>query len=1071
MEKGKAFLSDLKLYSDYFKWKDELGRYENWNEACEDIINGHRLKYGSSPELEELYSFALEHMKSKTVLASQRSLQYRHKQIIQHNTRMYNCTSMHLARERCFQEIFYLALSGCGVGVGLLIPFVKNLSLITRRSLGTKTFVIPDSIEGWSDSLGVLLSSYFVDNQPFPEYAGYEVKFDYSLIREKGSLISGGFKAPGPDGLKLSLEKIESLIENWLTNEGTEIRPILAFDIICHASDAVLSGGVRRSALNMIVDPNDKEMIYAKTGNWRKDNPQRGRSNNSVIFIRKDADENQFRELVKINEGDSDIGFVFANSWFDMLNPCYEITKLPILLDIDFSKIHYDDIYEFTKINKDKFGVQGCNLTENNAEKLTSKEKLLNACRASAILGTFQAGYTDFPYLGKITEEIFKREALLGVSITGWLNNPKLLNKEWLREAAEMVKKTNKEVAKLIGINPAARTTCVKPSGNASVILGTASGIHPEHSRNYFRIMQLNKEAETAKWLKENQPFLLEESSNSANHTDYVVYTMIENPKDGFYKNDMKGIKHLEIIKFVQENWVIPGTNDDLCVYKGLNHNTSCFTKDTKFLTDKGIVSFEDVFDLESVNVLNKNGDFKQSKIVSGGQQEIFELILGKGKLRKTIRTTGNHKWFVKRKWDNCANSKELILNTINLEYGMKISHINFNNFPEFNLQAFLHGITFGDGSYHKGNRKCQTYLFDDSKCLSKYFEIGGYSIKYRENDIRIHGLPGNWKELPVNMSPEYIRSFISGWFAADGSISKSGRSVSICSVNKNNLIWLQKNSCIGKIIVNEISQHEFGNNPFSKSQHFYTITLNKDSLNDEFFKHDKKYDRWVNYLKNKTQKSKKWKVLSVKSLNIIENVYCIDEPETNSFVLENNILTHNCTVIIDNKDEVVDYIWKNRNDFTAVAFMGDYGDKDYNQAPFTEVLTMEEITEKYGDGALLISGLIVDGLHYFNDNLWNACDMILKRDIELIGTPEKVLLQKYWLKRAKKFAKNYFKNDLKKLVYCIKDVHLFHKWKTIGRQFKSVKFDEILTKPTYKEVSEFGAVACNGNSCEITRI
>lgn len=752
MEKGKAFLSDLKLYSDYFKWKDELGRYENWNEACEDIINGHRLKYGSSPELEELYSFALEHMKSKTVLASQRSLQYRHKQIIQHNTRMYNCTSMHLARERCFQEIFYLALSGCGVGVGLLIPFVKNLSLITRRSLGTKTFVIPDSIEGWSDSLGVLLSSYFVDNQPFPEYAGYEVKFDYSLIREKGSLISGGFKAPGPDGLKLSLEKIESLIENWLTNEGTEIRPILAFDIICHASDAVLSGGVRRSALNMIVDPNDKEMIYAKTGNWRKDNPQRGRSNNSVIFIRKDADENQFRELVKINEGDSDIGFVFANSWFDMLNPCYEITKLPILLDIDFSKIHYDDIYEFTKINKDKFGVQACNLTENNAEKLTSKEKLLNACRASAILGTFQAGYTDLPYLGKITEEIFKREALLGVSITGWLNNPKLLNKEWLREAAEMVKKTNKEVAKLIGINPAARTTCVKPSGNASVVLGTASGIHPEHARNYFRVMQLNKEAETAKWLKENQPFLLEESSNSANHTDYVVYTMIENPKDGLYKNDMKGVKHLEIIKFVQENWVIPGTNDDLCVYKGLNHNTSC-------------------------------------------------------------------------------------------------------------------------------------------------------------------------------------------------------------------------------------------------------------------------------------------------------------------------------TVIIDNKDEVVDYIWKNRNDFTAVAFMGDYGDKDYNQAPFTEVLTMEEITEKYGDGALLISGLIVDGLHYFNDNLWNACDMILKRDIELIGTPEKVLLQKYWLKRAKKFAKNYFKNDLKKLVYCIKDVHLFHKWKTIGRQFKSVKFDEILTKPTYKEVSEFGAVACNGNSCEITRI
>lgn len=750
MQKGKKFLSDLKLYSDYFKWRDEIGRYENWEEACKDIINGHRQKY-SNVDIEQYLLSALESMEDQVVLASQRNLQFRHDEIIRHNTRMYNCTSTHIVRNRVFQEVFYLGLSGCGVGGGLLIPFVNNLSQIQKRIKGTKTYVIPDSIEGWADSLGVLLSSYFVDDQPFPEYAGYEVKFDYSLIREKGSYISGGFKAPGPDGLKQSLEKIEQLIEKWLEKEGNKIRPILAFDIICHASDAVLSGGVRRSALNMIVDPNDQEMIHAKTGNWRVENPQRARSNNSVLLLRGKVTKEQFDYLVKLNDGANDIGFVFANSWFDMFNPCFEILKIPILDSVDYSKIDYEDVEHYTRMNKHKFGVQGCNLSEINAEKCTTKEKFFKACKDATILGTLQAGYNNFPYLGEVSEKIFAREALLGVSITGWMNNPMLFNAELLREGAEVVKKTNKELAEIIGINQAARTTCVKPSGNASVVLGTASGIHPEHSEKYFRIMQLNKESNTAKWLTENMPFLLEDSVWSTTKSDYVVFVPIENPKKGLFKKDMKGIKHLELIKLVQQNWVNAGTNPEKCVYNPINHNTSC-------------------------------------------------------------------------------------------------------------------------------------------------------------------------------------------------------------------------------------------------------------------------------------------------------------------------------TVIIDDKDAIVDYIWDNKDEFTAVSFMSDYGDKDFNQAPFTSVLNLEELVEEYGKGAVLASGLVVDGLHYFDNNLWMACDTLIE-NLPVTGTREQVLLRKYWLDRAKKFAKNYFKNDMRKMVYCLKDVHLFHKWETVTRQFKEVSFGEILDKPQYKDIGEFGAIACSGGSCEIVRI
>jgi ribonucleoside-diphosphate reductase alpha chain len=752
MQKGKKFLSDLKLHSDYFKWLEDKSRYETWEDACENIIDGHRKKYEKYvKEIEPYLNSAVESMKDQMVLASQRNLQYRHEQIMKHNTRMFNCTSGHIARNRVFQEIFYLALSGCGFGGGLLIPFVNNLSRIEKRTKGTKTFVIQDSIEGWADSLGVLMSSYFADDQPFPEFAGYEVKFDYSQIREKGAFISGGFKAPGHEGLKQSLEKIEQLIEKWLEKEGTKIRPILAFDVICHSADAVLSGGVRRSALNMIVDPNDDEMIHAKTGNWRIENPQRGRSNNSVLLLRSEVKREQFEYLVKLNDGANDIGFVFANSWFDMFNPCFEILKIPVLDNIDFSKIEYEFVEDYVKNNKTKFGIQGCNLTEINAEKCTTKEKFLRACRDASILGTLQAGYTNFPYLGETSRKIFEKEALLGVSITGWMNNPKLFNAELLEEGAQVVKDTNKELAFLIEINQAARTTCVKPSGNASVVLGTASGIHPEHSEKYFRIMQLNKESNTAKWLEENMPFLLEESVWSSTKSDYVVFVPVENPKNGLFKKDMKGIKHLDLIKLVQQHWVNAGTNPELCTYSPVNHNTSC-------------------------------------------------------------------------------------------------------------------------------------------------------------------------------------------------------------------------------------------------------------------------------------------------------------------------------TVIIDDKDSIVEYIWEQRDFFTAVSFMSDYGDKDFNQAPFTSVLDLEEIVEAYGKGSIMASGLVVDGLHYFDNNLWLACDTILE-SLPVTGTREQVLLKNYWITRSKKFAKNYFKNDLRKMVYCLKDVHLFHKWETVTRQFKEVNFGEILNKPQYKDVSDYAAMSCSGGSCEITKI
>lgn len=446
MQQGKKFLSDLKLYSDYLKWLPEQNRYETWEEACESIIDGHRQKY-SHLNLENYLKVAEKQIKTKSVLASQRNLQYRFPQIQRNNERMFNCVGSLLDKNDLFQKYFHILLSGCGLDVSLRKRFISKLSRVKKPTLKSKIFVIEDSIEGWADSLGVLLSSYFVDNQPFPEYAGHKVVFDYSLIRPKGAYISGGFKAPGPDGLKQSLEKIEKLLEGYVSDGSIKpMKSIIAYDIIMHSADAVLSGGVRRSACSVLIDEDDQEMINAKLGSWRQNNPQRARSNNAVGLLRNSFSYEVLDNIIKLNQGDNDISFIFVHDEYEVSNPCREITFRPVLED-------------------GRTAIQACNLTEINANACNSKTNFLKACKAAAILGTLQAGYTDFPYLGKDTEELIKREALIGVSITGWMNQPFLFNAELLEEGAALIKQTNEELAKILGINPAARTTTVKLCG------------------------------------------------------------------------------------------------------------------------------------------------------------------------------------------------------------------------------------------------------------------------------------------------------------------------------------------------------------------------------------------------------------------------------------------------------------------------------------------------------------------------------------------------------------------------------------------------------------------------------
>jgi len=728
----RDFLSQTKFYEGYSRFIENEGRYETWDEAVDRVIEMHDQNYmNSNNELSEYLEEARTAYKEQRVLGAQRALQFGGEQLMKHQMRMYNCTSSYVNRPEFFGEVFYILLCGAGAGFSVQKHHIKKLPKIQNRTKQAKGYIVEDSIEGWASALDVLMSSFFVGGGKHPDYEGRRVFFDLSQIRPKGALISGGFKAPGPEGLRRSLDKIEHLLQGIVidSKDPIDLKPINAYDITMHAADAVLSGGVRRSATICLFSPDDEEMMNAKTGNWFMDNPQRGRSNNSAVIVRNETTPEQFGKIMESVKQFGEPGFVFVESKEHTTNPCVEIGMYP-------------------QINK-KSGWQGCNLTEINGGKCNTEEDFYKACRAASILGTLQAGYTDFKFLTDTSKLIFDREALLGVSITGWMNNPKILfNEKILEKGAQIVKEVNREVSKIIGINAAARTTCVKPSGNASVLLQTASGIHAEHSDMYIRNVQMNKESEITQAIMKTNPYMVEESVWSAGGTDVVVSFPILPNKGSMYKDDLLGIKHLELVKKAQKHWVEAGTNEDLCADKGIRHNVSN-------------------------------------------------------------------------------------------------------------------------------------------------------------------------------------------------------------------------------------------------------------------------------------------------------------------------------TIIVDDWDEVEKYVFENRHSFAGISFLAMSGDKDYNQAPNTAVITADKMVKKYGNAAVFASGMVVDALKCFN-NLWDACATAKGFGDDISLESSENALKNDWIRRFNKFADNYLGSDAVLAEHCLKDAYLLHKWNKIQSTLKTIDWKKDITEKKYTDVDTLAAAACAGGACEI---
>jgi ribonucleoside-diphosphate reductase alpha chain len=555
---GRKLMSDAKFYEAYSRYSDKEERYETWNESVNRVMTMHRNFYKNkmTDELSNLLNEVEEAYKNKLFLGAQRALQFGGKQLLAHHSRLYNCSASYCNRPDFFGGLFYLLLSGCGVGFSVQKHHIAQLPNIKKRTKSAKTYIVPDSIEGWANTIDILLSSYFEGGGVYPEYEGRKVYFDLTNIRPKGSFISGGFKAPGSEPLRKALDKVENLIENELKNGSTKLRPIVAYDICMHIADAVISGGVRRSATICLFSKDDGEMIKAKTGDWFVNNPQRGRSNNSVALLRSQTTFEEFNNIMNSVKEFGEPGFIWLDNLEFLFNPCVEVGMLP-------------------RTNDFRYGFQMCNLTEINGAKSIDKETFFYQCKVAAIMGTIQAGYTDFKFLKDATKEIVEKEALIGVGITGMMNNPDILfNEDIIKEGARIVKYWNKKIAEIIGINQAARTTVIKPSGNSAVLLECASGIHGEHSEMYLRHVQFNKDSEVAQLFIKENPSMCEDSVWNRERDVVVAFPVIPNTNSKF-KKDLLGVKQLEYVKQTQQTWIEEGTNIELCSNPKLRHNVS----------------------------------------------------------------------------------------------------------------------------------------------------------------------------------------------------------------------------------------------------------------------------------------------------------------------------------------------------------------------------------------------------------------------------------------------------------------------------------------------------------------
>ena len=535
-------MTDYQKYihkSRYARWLETENRRENWEETVKryfDFFEKHlKEKFDwKMKERKELESAVL----NMEIMPSMRALMTAGPALERDNIAGYNCAAVTVNRIRAFDEAMYVLMNGTGMGFSVERREVEKLPEVPEELYPSDTTIhVTDSKLGWSKSFKELISLL---------YAGHIPKWDISKIRPKGErLKTFGGRASGPDPLE-SLFRFTA--ETFKIARGRKLSSIECHDIMCKIAEIVVVGGVRRSALISLSNLTDERMRKAKSGQWWMETPHRALANNSVVYT-EPPDVNIFlKEWLSLIESKSgERGIANRNALKKqvkrlgdrrdpdhdfLLNPCAEI----ILRDREF-----------------------CNLSEIIVREHDTEKTIKEKVRLATILGTFQATLIDFKYISSEWAKNCKEEALLGVSMTGIMDNPLTYeNKngkldDMLGELNKYSVKINSEYAKAIGINPAAAVTCVKPSGTVSQLVDASSGIHTRHSPYYIRTVRCDKKDPISQFMKD-QGVPCEDDVTKPDNT-YVFSFPIKSPSHSVFRNDKTAIEQLETWKIYHTSW------------------------------------------------------------------------------------------------------------------------------------------------------------------------------------------------------------------------------------------------------------------------------------------------------------------------------------------------------------------------------------------------------------------------------------------------------------------------------------------------------------------------------------
>ena len=537
--------------SRYARWDYDNGRRETWDETVERYFNffsewleekhDYKLENGERTELENAG-------KELKVMPSMRCLMTAGPALKKENTAGYNCSYVKVDSPRSFDEILYVLMNGTGVGFSVEEEYTAQMPVVPDELYETDTvIVVADSKLGWAKAFKELVSLL---------YGGHIPKWDVSKVRPAGSpLKTFGGRASGPEPL---VDLFNFTINTFKGATGRKLKPIECHDIVCKTAEIVVVGGVRRSALISLSDLNDREMRFAKSGQWWEQDVQRALANNSVNYKEKPDVGTFMREWLSLYDSKSGERGIYnglsAKRAVERLNERYR----------DGS-----GDYIRRRIAREDFGTnpcseiilrsrEFCNLSEVVVRRRDTRESLKAKVKHATILGTFQSTLTEFKYLSREWKRNCDEERLLGVSLTGIMDNP-LTNgsknglKELLEELRDVAYETNKEWADRLGIPHAAAITCVKPSGTVSQLVDSASGIHARHNPFYIRTVRADNKDPLCKLMQE-MGFPNEPDVTKPDHTTVFSFPM-KSPKDAVFRMDMSALEQLELWKTYQESW------------------------------------------------------------------------------------------------------------------------------------------------------------------------------------------------------------------------------------------------------------------------------------------------------------------------------------------------------------------------------------------------------------------------------------------------------------------------------------------------------------------------------------